>query len=346
MIFVDEQSFPVASNSIGSQQVSPFEMGYTAAVLGLGQMLDGDYEAGWATQVNFMAKWIVYVYGGNGSPACPYYGNSFDVSPGLSAWGDATPGAYISTLADLGLSPAEQLVTFANSGATITLPDGFSWTLATGDKFKTTNYQNSSNFQQGHTPPAPFSPGSVNYLVGNPSGSTFEANTGGSSIIATGATTTQTITAASYASGTKLVTITTASPHGITNNNNTVLIAGMTPAAYNGERGAKVVDTTHFTYGLNSDPGTATVLGTESPLIDAWFVPSGQLSCPSGMIVQHISQGPDAFVVEHAMGLAILSQLGVAGASTAYTNAINRWAGVGNAAAIFATGMGWAGAPQ
>jgi hypothetical protein len=343
--FYDEATIPIAGATIGSQQVSPFEIGYLAGVVGLGALMEGDYEADWTTQLNFIAKWLVYVYGGNSSPACPYYANSFDISPGLSSWGASAPASYISSLADLGLSPGEQTITFANNGATITLPSGFSWTLATGDKFKPSNYQNSSNFQLGHTPPAPFSPGSVNYIVGNPSGSTFEANTGGSSIIATGATTTQTITAASWASGTKLVTITTASPHGITNNNNTIIIAGMTPAAYNGTRGATVVNTTTFTYGLANDPGTATVMGTESPLISAWFVPSGQLTCPSGMILQHNAQAPDVYVTEHAMELAIMARAGVTGASTAYTNALNRWAGSSNAAANFATGMGWAGAP-
>lgn len=57
------------------------------------------------------------------------------------------------------------------------------------------------------------------------------------------------------------VTVQTASPHGLTSAS-AVVIAGVTPSAYNGTYIITVTDTTHFTYALTNDPGTETVPGT------------------------------------------------------------------------------------
>jgi hypothetical protein len=69
------------------------------------------------------------------------------------------------------------------------------------------------------------------------------------------------ITSAVWASGT--VTVTTTTPHGWnTGDSFKVVIAGMTPTAYNGVFTATVTGASTFTYPLVSNPGSATVFGT------------------------------------------------------------------------------------
>jgi len=63
---------------------------------------------------------------------------------------------------------------------------------------------------------------------------------------------------------TKQVTVTTSSAHPFTPGND-VIIAGVTPSAYNGTRNiTSSADNTHFTFTLLSDPGTETVPGTST----------------------------------------------------------------------------------
>lgn len=59
----------------------------------------------------------------------------------------------------------------------------------------------------------------------------------------------------------KLVTAVTSTAHGF-NDGDLALIAGNTPSGYNGTYTINVIDTTTFTYDLDSDPGVNTILGT------------------------------------------------------------------------------------
>jgi hypothetical protein len=78
---------------------------------------------------------------------------------------------------------------------------------------------------------------------------------------------TKTISAATWASGT--VTITTSSAHGFVAGQS-VVITGMTPGGYNGTFTiATIVDTTHFTYALTTNPGTATAFGTATVSVNS-----------------------------------------------------------------------------
>jgi len=72
------------------------------------------------------------------------------------------------------------------------------------------------------------------------------------------------VTAAVWAND--IVTVTTATPHGL-GTGEYVVIAGMTPAGYNGTFEVAVLNATQFTYTLAVNPGSAaTVLGTVSDL--------------------------------------------------------------------------------
>lgn len=72
------------------------------------------------------------------------------------------------------------------------------------------------------------------------------------------------ITSLAWAAGT--VTVTTTAPHGITNGVSfPVVIAGATPAGYNGTFTATVTGASTFTYPLVADPGLETVPGTWQP---------------------------------------------------------------------------------
>jgi hypothetical protein len=67
----------------------------------------------------------------------------------------------------------------------------------------------------------------------------------------------------SLAWATNVVTATTAAPHGYpTGQTINLTIAGATPSGYNGTFACTITSTTQFTYPLNSDPGSETVLGT------------------------------------------------------------------------------------
>jgi len=60
-----------------------------------------------------------------------------------------------------------------------------------------------------------------------------------------------------------VVTVTTATPHGFTNGDTIgVVIAGVTPAGYNGSFSATITGASTFTYPLVSSPGSVTVQGT------------------------------------------------------------------------------------
>jgi len=70
---------------------------------------------------------------------------------------------------------------------------------------------------------------------------------------------------ATAAWGNTFVTITTNTAHGL-GTGEMVVIAGMTPAGYNGTVEVTVLNATQFTYPLTTNPGAATVLGTVADL--------------------------------------------------------------------------------
>lgn len=249
LIYYDEQDYPPASNPIGSQQLRTFMETYLAAVLPYGVLLEGDYVGGLATQAAFVAKWLNYVYG-SGSSYCPYWATAYSISTGTSNWGDPTPGTYISSLADLGISNGEgYTITFSSGNPTLALT-GFPWTLAAGDELRIATYAVDGDAVQGTAPPSPFN-GGTDYFVGSPnqSGLTLQlsATNGGSAI---------------------------------------------TP--------------------------TANASG-----VYTWFVPAVQ-SCPSSGTFVGGTSGTDVYLMYQVSGLALMDEIGISGASTAYTNAAAR----------------------
>jgi flagellar hook protein FlgE len=94
------------------------------------------------------------------------------------------------------------------------------------------------------------------------------------------ATTPQTATAMTWAAG--AVTVTAPGAYAI---GDTVTIAGVTPAGYNGTYSVTSVGAGSFTYALATDPGAVTVQGTASEItnnLNLVFGTSGQLTAPPG----------------------------------------------------------------
>ena len=84
---------------------------------------------------------------------------------------------------------------------------------------------------------------------------------GGTSTVMASPISNSTINAVSWASSS--ATVTTAAAHGLTAGQS-VHISGAYPAGYNGRYVVSVVDSTHFTYSLATDPGGSFVAGTYS----------------------------------------------------------------------------------
>lgn len=78
------------------------------------------------------------------------------------------------------------------------------------------------------------------------------------------------ISAASWDSGTQVVTVTTAAAHGLVTGG-TIKLSGATPTAYNGSHTINVTGSNTFTYLLNSNPGTWTSGGVIEPLAYLFF---------------------------------------------------------------------------
>lgn len=78
------------------------------------------------------------------------------------------------------------------------------------------------------------------------------------------------IASIAWSSGTQLVTVTTATAHGLINGAS-VTLSGITPSAYNGTYTITVMDSTHFTYSLTSDPGSYVSGGDVQPLSTVYF---------------------------------------------------------------------------
>lgn len=75
------------------------------------------------------------------------------------------------------------------------------------------------------------------------------------------------ITSMTWSGG--VVTVTTASPHGLHNGGSMTLdIAGVSPSAYNGFQACTITGTSTFTFPLASNPGTVTAQGTVTGLIN------------------------------------------------------------------------------
>jgi hypothetical protein len=192
MIFFDETSWPLSTATIGaSMQVTPFMEWYLAATLAWADLLVGDRVTELGTQANFISKWAIGLYNGDGGGYCPYYATAYVMSSSLSCYGDAKPGAYISSLAELGVGNGNGARTnYTISSTTVSDVVAPPWTLVDGDKFKPTNYDVSGGAVSHTTePPSPFSCGRVNYFVRSPSGSNFSlSTTGAGALIASDAT--------------------------------------------------------------------------------------------------------------------------------------------------------------
>ena len=78
------------------------------------------------------------------------------------------------------------------------------------------------------------------------------------------------ITSIGWSSATHLVTVTTASPHGLANGASATL-SGVIPSAYNGTYAITTTDATHFTYSLAGDPGSYASGGEVQPLTTVYF---------------------------------------------------------------------------
>jgi len=76
----------------------------------------------------------------------------------------------------------------------------------------------------------------------------------------------KTVATTSIAWATGVVTVTLASPHGLTIGDEVpATISGVAPSAYNGSVTATITSTTEFTYPLTTDPGTVTTQGKVTP---------------------------------------------------------------------------------
>ena len=76
----------------------------------------------------------------------------------------------------------------------------------------------------------------------------------------------KTVATTSIAWATGVVTVTLASPHGLTIGDDVlVAISGVAPSAYNGSVMATITSTTEFTYPLTTNPGTVTTQGNVIP---------------------------------------------------------------------------------
>ncbi|MGC2415258.1 MAG: hypothetical protein WA459_21495 [Stellaceae bacterium] len=328
----------------------PFFNGFLGTDISFGAELVGDYIPGLVTQANFISQWFIKVYNGLGGSYCTYWSMPYESGLDKACFGDAAPGNFF-TADDVGIqNNLEAVMSFQDGSSTLTCKAGcipydghngagapLSVPVTEGDHFRTWNYSANVGPAKMQTPPSPFSCGTTDYVIGNltltGSGAvntmTLSPIGGGADLVAAGIPITNISIVGNAA------TFTTATPHGLVttpyDTNSKVNIAGVTstgPGSYNGTFAIpQVPDATHFILTNTTSPGTATGFGTATPGgVHGIFIPK-TTSCPSNGLSVTFPNNSENYMMYAASALATMAKLGIAGASTAYTNAMARFTG-------------------
>jgi hypothetical protein len=326
----------------------PFFMGFMATDFAWGGLIVGDRVPGMMDQVNFVAKWLVGVYNGNGGSYCTYWSMPYESGTDKVCYGAAAPGNFTSSLADVGIQNGlESVASFQDGSSTVTVTAGANPfnplnvaglpQVVDGDIFRTMNWSANVGPSIMSAPPSPFDCGATDYYVGN---STHAANgsiqtmtlaptSGGTPIAAAGFTVTGVVNTAGTG-----YTFTTSAPHGLVttgkDNNSKVNIAGVVstgPGSFNGTFNvAQIATPTTFEVTNLTSPGIYISGGTATPGgVHGFFVPVNA-TCPpvsAGIVITNATV-PENYPSYAYSALAMMTQLGVPYASTAYTNAIAR----------------------
>jgi hypothetical protein len=184
VIYYDETDYPPQTHQVGWPMMSGFMQSYMGFATSMAAILQGDFVSGLNTIATYNAKWNVGLYTSS-FPA--YYATAYSMSYCLSDSNvGASPGAYVSTPAQIGLGGDNMIFDYVSGSSTITF-DGASalppWTIAVGDTFRPFNYYCYDTSAPRNISPSPYVDGTNYVVTGIGSGNFTVGVTAGATVI-------------------------------------------------------------------------------------------------------------------------------------------------------------------
>ena len=178
----DENDYPPStSRTLQSPSISTFMENYWALVACWAAIQYGD-NATYGATLTLMADRVGGLFRDFYNVNCGYYATPYHFGASTSALASASPGSFVSSVTDLGLSWGGATFNSVNyaTGGTITVPPQGSgmWWPITGDKFRPTNYGNVAD-ESLLNPPTPLTIGTdYTILTSNSGAQTFTLDNG------------------------------------------------------------------------------------------------------------------------------------------------------------------------